>query len=69
MKKTFRLFWLMALPMMLGLASCSSNDNPVDDDITVIDPGSAEFNPEVLAIATLYVADGIDPDLRQAFKW
>ncbi len=66
-----RFFWLMVLPMMLsfGFASCSSNDNPEDDDITVIDPGSAEFNPEVLAIATLYVADGVDPDLRQAFQW
>ena len=30
MKKTFRLFWLMALPMLLGLASCAEHDNPVD---------------------------------------
>ena len=30
MKKTIRLFWLMALPMMLGLVSCAEKDNPVD---------------------------------------
>ena len=31
MKKTIRLFWLMALPMLLGLVSCSiERDNPVD---------------------------------------
>ena len=28
MKKTIRLFWLMALPMLLGLASCAEKDNP-----------------------------------------
>lgn len=69
MKKSFRPIWLMALPMMLGLASCASNDVPVVDTVTEVDPESVEFNPEVLTMATLYVADGVDPDLRQAFKW
>lgn len=69
MKKSFRPIWLMALPMMLGLASCASNDVPVVDTVTEVDPESVEFNPEVLTMATLYVADGVDADLRQAFKW
>ena len=30
MKKTFRFLMLMALPMLLGLASCAEHDNPVD---------------------------------------
>ena len=31
MKKTvFRLWMFMALPMVLGLASCAEHDNPVD---------------------------------------
>ena len=30
MKKTFRLFWLMALPMLLSLTSCFEQDNLVD---------------------------------------
>ena len=68
MKQTIRLL-LMALPMLLGLVSCSTNDNPVDDNTTVIDPGNAEFNPEVLTMSTLYVSDGVDVDLHQAFKW
>lgn len=67
-KKTFKLL-MLALPMMLGMASCSENDNPVDDNTTVIDPGSAKFNPEVLTGSTLYVADGVDADMHQAFKW
>ena len=69
MKKSFRPIWLMALPMMLGLASCASNDVPVVDTVTEVDPESVEFNPEVLTMATLYVADGVDADLRRAFKW
>lgn len=68
MKQTIRQL-LMALPMLLGLVSCSTNDNPVDDNTTVIDPGNAEFNPEVLTMSTLYVSDGVDVDLHQAFKW
>ena len=30
MKQTFRFLMLMALPMLLGLASCAEHDNPVD---------------------------------------
>ena len=30
MQKTFRFIWLMALPMMLGLASCAEKDSPVN---------------------------------------
>lgn len=68
MSKTIRLL-LMTLPIVLGLVSCAEHDNQVDDNTTVIDPGSAEFNPEVLTMSTLYVADGVDADLHQAFKW
>ena len=32
MQKTFRFIWLMALPMMLGLAACAEYDNPVNTD-------------------------------------
>ena len=31
MEKTLRLLWLMALPMMLGLASCTDKDNPASN--------------------------------------
>jgi len=33
MRKTFRLFWLMALPMMLSLASCAEKDNPANPNL------------------------------------
>lgn len=53
MRRTFRFLWLMVLPMMLGLASCSSYDDPVEpvnpsEDITL-----EEFN--ALLTATPYV--------------
>lgn len=72
MSKTFKK--LMLLPMLAAMmvlmpTACTSNDNPVDDNTTVIDPGNAEFNPTVLTGSTLYVADGVDADLHQAFKW
>lgn len=72
MRKTFKK--LMMLPMLAAMTvlmptACTTNDNPVDDNTTVIDPGNAEFNPEVLTGSTLYVADGVDADLHQAFKW
>ena len=71
MRKNIFQFLMLALPIALGLASCSENDNPVDDNNgTVVDPGSAEFQPEVLVqIAPLYVAPGVDADLNQAFTW
>ena len=72
MSKTFKK--LMLLPMLAAMmvlmpTACTTNDNPVDDNTTVIDPGNAEFNPTVLTGSTLYVADGVDADLHQAFKW
>ena len=72
MRKTFKK--LMMLPMLAAMTvlmptACTTNDNPVDDNTTVIDPGNAEFNPEVLTGSTLDVADGVDADLHQAFKW
>ena len=53
MRRTFRFLWLMVLPMMLGFASCSDTDNPVEpvnpsEDITL-----EEFN--ALLTATPYV--------------
>ena len=30
MRKSFKLIWLMVLPMMLGLVSCAEHDNPVN---------------------------------------
>ena len=41
MKQTFRFLMLMALPIVLGLASCAEHDNPVDpnplaDNVSVI---------------------------------
>ena len=30
MKKNIFKIWLMALPMLLGLVSCTTNDNPAD---------------------------------------
>ena len=62
----------MALPIVLGLASCTEHDNPVDNDqvTTDIDPTSVnEFKPEVLTMASLWVAPGVDADLKQAFDW
>ena len=72
MRKTFKK--LMMLSMLAAMTvlmptACSKNDNQVDNNTTVIDPGSAEFNPEVLTASALYVADGVDADLHQAFKW
>lgn len=72
-KKIFRLWMLAALTMTLGLASCTVNDNPVDNDqvTTDVDPTSVdEFKPEVLvATAPLWVASDVDADLTQAFNW
>jgi len=62
----------MALPIVLGLASCTEHDNPVDNDqvTTDIDPTSVnEFKPEVFTMASLWVAPGVDADLKQAFDW
>lgn len=72
MKQTFRFLMLMALPIVLGLASCSEHDNPVDNDqvTTDVDPTSVnEFKPEELTMASLWVAPGVDADLKQAFDW
>lgn len=73
MKKSFKrlmLLPMLAAMMMLMPTACSTNDNPaVDDNTTVIDPGDAVFNPTVLTPTHLYVADGVDADLHQAFKW
>jgi hypothetical protein len=36
MKNTFRLLWLMALPMLLGLSACSDrDDDPTPEDVTI----------------------------------
>lgn len=72
MRKTFKK--LMMLPMLAAMTvlmptACTTNDNPVNDNTTVIDSGNAEFNPTVLTGSSLYVADGVDADLHQAFKW
>ena len=32
MKKTTKLIWTMALPMLLGLASCAERDNGITAD-------------------------------------
>jgi len=73
MKQTFRFLMLMALPMLLGLTSCTDKeDNPVDNDqvTTDVDPTSVnEFKPEVLCQASLWVASDVDADLTQAFSW
>lgn len=72
MRQTFRFLMLMALPIVLGLASCSEHDNPVDNDqvTTDVDPTSVnEFKPEVFTMASLWVAPGVDADLKQAFDW
>ena len=71
MKQTKKL-WMLAAAMTLGLASCTVNDNPVDNDqVTVdIDPTSVnEFKPVVLTMASLWVAPDVDADLKQAFEW
>ena len=68
MKKTIGMT-LMAMAMMLCVASCYTDDNPVGgggSDSTVGD----KFTPEVIVgIAPLYVAPGVDADLSQAFSW
>ena len=72
MRQTFRFLMFMALPIVLGLASCTEHDNPVDNDqvTTDIDPTSVnEFKPEVFTMASLWVAPGVDADLKQAFDW
>lgn len=73
MKQTKKLWMLLALTMLMGLASCTVNDNPVDNDqvTTDVDPTSVnEFKPEVLAASTpLWVASDVDADLTQAFNW
>lgn len=71
MKQTKKL-WMLAAAMLLGMASCTVNDNPVDNDqvTTDVDPTSVnEFKPEVLTMASLWVAPGVDADLKQAFDW
>ncbi|MBO6144154.1 MAG: hypothetical protein J6O54_02690 [Prevotella sp.] len=70
MRKTFMRLWMLAAVMLPGLASCTSNDdNAVDNNETIIDPGNAEWNPQKLTIADVWVADGVDADLKQAFAW
>lgn len=72
MRQTFRFLMFMALPIVLGLASCTEHDNPVDNDqvTTDVDPTSVnEFKPEVFTMASLWVAPGVDADLKQAFDW
>lgn len=74
MRKTIFKLWMLALLMILGLASCTDKeDNPMDSNETTteIDPGSVnQFNPEILApMAGVFVAQGVDADLKQAFVW
>ncbi|MBQ8711825.1 MAG: hypothetical protein IJ551_03240, partial [Prevotella sp.] len=73
MRKNIFKLWMLAAVMLPGLASCTVNDNPVDNDqvTTDVDPTSVnEFKPEVLvAIAPLWVASDVDADLTQAFNW
>lgn len=38
MRKTYKLLWLMALPMMLGLSACTDDDNVTDAVINTEEP-------------------------------
>lgn len=73
MRKTIKR--LMLLPLLAAMTllmptACSDNsDNPVDDNEVVIDQGDAEFTPQKLSMANVWVADGVDADLKQAFEW
>lgn len=69
MKKNFLKICMLALPMVLGLASCTSDDENNADNTTVYDKGDAEWNPKKLATVNAYVANGVDDDMKQAFEW
>ena len=58
---------MLALPLVLGLTACGVSDHPV----TVNDnPGGSDFKPEVLTMmSSVWIADGVDDDMRQAFSW
>ena len=54
--------------MVLGLASCTSDDENNADNTTKYDKGDAEWNPKKLAAVNAYVANGVDDDMKQAFE-
>ena len=61
---------IMLVPFALGMASCSDNsDNPVADTPTEFGEGTAKFEPTELLKGKVYLADGLDEDLKQAFEW
>jgi hypothetical protein len=70
MRKTIFELWMLILPVILGLASCTDKED-CSIMITEIDPGSVnQFDPEMLApMAGLFVAQDVDADLKQAFVW
>lgn len=69
MKKLLRNFMMLFL-VMLGLASCSdNNDNSAADNTTEYGEGTAEFNPAILLQGKVYLGEGLDEDLKQAFEW
>ena len=69
MKKIFLKICMLALPMVLGLASCTSDDENNADNTTEYGKGDAEWNPKKLAAVNAYVANGVDDDMKQAFEW
>ena len=68
LKKNFLKICMLALPMVLGLASCTSDDENNADNTTKYDKGDAEWNPKKLAAVNAYVANGVDDDMKQAFE-
>jgi len=60
---------LAAMTLLMPTACSDNSDNPVDDNEEVIDQGDAEFTPQKLSMANVWVADGVDADLKQAFEW
>ena len=52
------------------LTSCATDDNPVlPEEGTSGTVGGNKFTPTQLINSNIYVAPGVDPDVRQAFDW
>lgn len=73
--KRLTFIWMLAGAIAFGstntmLTSCATDDNPVlPEEGTSGTVGGNKFTPTQLINSNIYVAPGVDPDVRQAFDW